>query len=184
MNVKKAMSIAVGLAVCLALPAASLAQLPAAAALVPAGFKVETERAIGPTTIIEATKPNDNFPKPHQDNGIRLSISSNGMPGSARTVDILASQPEDPARQLPGSVSREEPCGKKRYRGGVLTCRKVITPWVGAGSGPDLVVLNLSWVGATPASRMAVSVSGFCGTNEAAVALLDSVISKLIPAEQ
>jgi len=52
--------------------AAAYAQIPPSAEVLPAGFKVETERNLGGSMIIYAKKPNENFPKPHMD---QVSIS-------------------------------------------------------------------------------------------------------------
>ncbi|MEI6669431.1 MAG: hypothetical protein WCP29_14870 [Acidobacteriota bacterium] len=162
-------------------PGVAHAQLPPAASLLPPGFTLEAERSFGPATTITAVKPNENVPKPHQEYKIQLTIGSNGMPGTERNVEMLFAVPEEPAKQDPGSVSRSEPCGKHRYRGGVLTCRKQITPWVGTGKAPDLVMLTVNWVVATPSGLVAIGVANFVGARETAVGWIDSIADKIAP---
>lgn len=154
------------------------AQLPPAAQVLPAGFKVIAERNLGGSSMIEATKPNENFSKPHMDQGIRLGVSWISNPMAATTLEMMAKQSEEPAGQTMG-MTREEPAGKQRYRGGVLTWRKVITPWVGSGNGPDLVTWSGSWVGAGSGGLLGVSISNFVGSKEAALGLIDGVLDKI-----
>lgn len=127
-------AIMIALIAFLTVSVAAYAQLPPSATVLPAGFKVETERNLGGSMIIYAKKPNENFPKPHMDQGITLEITWTKQPMAKQVLDMLAKQPEDPAGRNPGSATREEPCGRQRYRDGVLSCRKVITPWIGGGS--------------------------------------------------
>ena len=164
---------------CLVGAVSASAQLPPASALLPPGFTLTTEKSFGPTTVIEATKPNVGVPKPHQDNGVRLSIRWDGIPGAERNLEMLAAQPEEPAQDLPGGVMREEPCGKTRYLGGLLTCRRTITRWVGIGKAPDLVTLSIAWTAATPSGIVGVGVSGLCGSRATAMGLIDGVIAKI-----
>ena len=86
----------------LCLSAAAWAQLPPAAEVVPAGFQVTLERDLGGSKVIEATKPNENFPKPHMDQGITLQITWQNNPAADMIVKMLAQQPEEPAGQVPG----------------------------------------------------------------------------------
>lgn len=184
MKMERLMCAAVAGSVCLMMPAVSLAQLPPAATLLPPGFTLETERTFGPATIISAVKANENVPKPHQDYKIHLSIGSNGVSGSEERVEMMADGPEDPASKTPGSVTRDEPCGKERHRGGLLTCRKSITPWVGSGNAPDLIMLTVNWVVATPSGLVNVGVSNFVGAKATAVGWIDSIADKIIPKEK
>jgi hypothetical protein len=156
-----------------------LAQLPPAATLIPSGFHLELERNLGGTIIVEAKKPNENFPKGHIDQGIKIGVTLSQMPMSRQMLDMLANQPEEPAQRNPGSAGRTEPCGTQRYNDGVLTCRKSISPYIGGGSAPDLVTLNLSWVGAgSKGGMLTVEVSNFVGEKAAAQALIESVLQK------
>ncbi|HQG92358.1 MAG TPA: hypothetical protein PLN27_11850 [Acidobacteriota bacterium] len=155
------------------------AQLPPSAQVLPAGFKLVDERNLGGTMIIQATKPNENFPKPHMDQGIQLEIMWQNNPAVDQILEILASQPEDPGGQLPGSATRDEPCGKERYRGGILKCRKSITPWIGGGSGPDLVTWSIGWAGKGLNGLVGVNVHSFYGSKETAMGWIDSVIPKI-----
>jgi hypothetical protein len=156
------------------------AQLPPAAEVVPAGFKVAGESNLGSTVLIDAKKPNQDFPKPHMDQGIELRISWLKNPAAGQILDMLAMQPEDPAGRSPGSATREEPCGKTRYRDGVLSCRKVIIPWIGAGKGPDLVTLRIGWTGKNATGLVGAELNNFYGTKEAAMSIIDPIIPKII----
>jgi hypothetical protein len=160
------------------------AQLPPGAQLVPPGYKLEGELNLGGSIIISAKKPNDTFPKPHMDQGITLEITWMNNPAADQILEIAAGQPEDPAGQVAGSATREEPCGNERYRGGVRRCRKVITPWIGSGRGPDLVTWRVAWTGkGQQGGLVGVSVNNYFGSKEAACALLDQVIPKIAQAK-
>ena len=159
-------------------------QLPPASEVVPPGFKVTMERDLGGSKIITATKSNDNLPKPHMDLGITLEVSWQNIPAADMVLEMAANQPEDPAGQIPGSATREEPCGNIRYRGGVLRCRKVITPWIGAGQGPDLETWRIGWTGKGPAGGLVgVSFNFFYGSKESLMAWIDAIIPKITKAE-
>jgi hypothetical protein len=162
---------------------AAYAQLPPAGKIVPAGFTAALERNLGASMIIGAKKDNENFPKPHADPGIELEVSWSKNPMPNRIIEMLAAQPEDKAAQNPGSVTREEPCGRQRYHNGVLTCRKVITPWVGGGAGSALMTWRISWAGTTPTGLVGISVNRFYGTKETAMGWIDSIISKITKAK-
>ena len=177
------MCVALSAMACLVGPVSASAQLPPAAALLPPGFTLRTEKSFGPSTVIEATRPNADVPKPHHDNGVRLSIRWDGIPGAEQNLEMLAAQPEAPAQDLPGGVMREEPCGKTRHQGGLLTCRRTITRWVGIGKAPDLVTLSVAWTAATPSGIIGVGVSGLCGAKATAMGWIDGVIAK-IPADK
>jgi hypothetical protein len=176
---KRLFEMTIVLIVFLAVSMAAYAQLPPASAVLPAGFKVETERNLGGAMIIEAKKPNENFPKPHMDQGIGLHINWTKQPMATQVLDMLAKQPEEPAGRSPGSATREEPCGIQRYRDGVLICRKVIIPWIGGGSGPDLVTWRLSWTGKGPGGLINIEVNNFYGSKETAMSWIDSIIPKV-----
>jgi hypothetical protein len=159
--------------------AVAYAQLPPSGQVLPAGFTVVVERNLGGSMIIDAKKPNEDFPKPHMDPGIGLRISWMNQPMTEQLLDMLARQPEDPAGQIPGSATREEPCGRQRYHGGVLSCRKVITPWIGGGEGPDLVTWRLGWSGKTPKGLVGIEVNNFYGSKETAMGWIDAIIAKV-----
>jgi hypothetical protein len=157
-----------------------LAQLPPAAEILPPGFKVTAERNLGGSVIVSGTKANESFPKPHADQGITLEITWMNNPAVDRILEMLAGQPEEPAGQSPGSATREEPCGQERYRGGVFKCRKVVIPWIGGGSGPDLVTWRIGWTGkGLKGGLVGVSVNNLYGSKAAALALIDTVIPKI-----
>lgn len=161
----------------------AFAQLPPGSGVIPAEFKLVGERNFGATMVIEAKKPNQNFPKPHMDQGIELKISWSQNPLASQVLSMLAQQPEEPAGQVPGSATREEPCGKQRYRDGILTCRKVIIPWIGGGSGPDLVTYRIGWAGKTSTGIVGVSINNLCGSKETGMAWIDSIIPKITKAK-
>jgi hypothetical protein len=163
---------------------AAYAQLPPSAKVLPAGFKVETERNLGGSMIIYAKKPNESFPKPHMDQGINLEISWTKRPMATQVLDLLATQPEDPAGQNPGSATREEPCGRQRYRDGVLSCRKVITPWIGGGRGSDLVTWRIGWTGKGPDGLVGIGVNNLYGSKETAMGWIDAIIPKITNPKQ
>ena len=159
--------------------AAAYAQIPPSAEVLPAGFKVETERNLGGSMINYAKKPNENLPKPHMDQGINLEITWTKQPMAEQVLSMLATQPEDPAGRNPGSATREEPCGRQPYRDGILSCRKVITPWIGGGSGPELVTWRIGWTGKGPDGLVGVGVNNLCGSKETAMGWIDSIIPKI-----
>jgi hypothetical protein len=92
---------------------------------------------------------------------------------------MAAMQPEDPAGRIPGSATREEPCGKQRYREGVLSCRKVIIPWIGGGSGPDLVTWRIGWTGKGSDGLVGIGVNNLYGSKETAMGWIDAIIPKI-----
>jgi hypothetical protein len=156
------------------------AQLPPSGNVLPAGFTVVGERNFGGSMIIDAKKPNEGFPKPHMDQGISLRISWMNQPMAQQVLVMLAQQPEDPAGQIPGSATREEPCGRQTYRDGVLSCRKVIIPWIGGGQGPDLVTWRISWSGKCETGLVGVEVNNFYGSKETAMGWINAIIPKII----
>jgi hypothetical protein len=160
---------------------AAFAQLPPAAEVLPAGFQLLGERNLGGSMFIDAKKPNENFPKPHMDQGIKLEIAWTNQPMAAMVLEMAAKQPEDPAGRSPGSATREEPCGRQRYREGVLSCRKVIIPWIGGGSGPDLVTWRIGWTGIGPTSTgmVGININNFHGSKETAMGWIDTIIPKI-----
>jgi len=165
---------------CIGATMATAAQIPPAAQVLPAGFKVVSEMNQPSMIMFEGSKPNVNFPKNHMDQGIRLGASWMANPMAATSLDMIAKQPEEPGGQVVGSATREEPAGKSPYRGGVLTWRKVIIPWIGGGSAPDLVTWRGSWVGAGSGGLLGVSISNFVGSKEEALSLITGVIDKII----
>jgi hypothetical protein len=177
MKRERLLVLSLALAALMLLSATAFAQLPPAVDLLPPGFKVTVERNLGGSQIVNGTKPNENFPKPHADQGIVLEISWMDNPAVDQVLEMAAAQTEDPAGRIPGSATREEPCGRERYRDGVRQCRKVITPWIGGGSGPELVTWRIRWTGKGPKGGLVgVSVNNFYGSKEAAQGLIDAVI--------
>lgn len=163
----------------LAAPAAAIAQLPPAAELLPPGFKRVAEKDLGVSAFVQGRKPNAEVPRPHADPGVVLEVSWIRQAMPAQVVEQLARQPEDPPGRHPGSATREEPCGKARHQGGVLSCRKVITPWAGGGSGPELVTWRIGWTGAGAGGVVSILVSNLAGSKDAAMAWIDAIIPKV-----
>ncbi|MCK7468630.1 MAG: hypothetical protein MZU91_11325 [Desulfosudis oleivorans] len=102
------------------------------------------ERDLGGTKVIEATKPNENFPgglpRPGHHAPDHLAEQSRGR--NDRANDGPAAR--GTGRTEPGLGDREEPCGIQAYRDGVLLCRTVIMPYIGSGTGvPDLVTWRI-----------------------------------------
>jgi hypothetical protein len=184
MRKERPLEMIIALITFLAVSVAAYAQLPPSATVLPAGFKVETERNLGGSMFIYAKKPNENFPKRHMDQGINLEITWTKQPMADRVLGMLAKQPEDPARQIPGSATREEPCGIQRYREGVLSCRKVTIPWIGGGSGPDLVTWRVGWTGKGQDGLVGVSINNLYGSKETAMGWIDSIIPKITNPKQ
>lgn len=166
-------------AAALFLSTAAFAQLPPAADVVPAGFTVLGEQDLGGTKLIEATKPNDNFPKAFQDEGIKFRVVWQNSPMADMVLDMLAKQPEDPAAQSPGAAIWTAPCGKQAYRGGVLKCVKTTMPYIGSGKADPLVTWEVGWTGKGKDGIVGVSVSFLYGGKEAAMAWIDAAIPKI-----
>lgn len=166
-------------AAALFLSTAAFAQLPPAADVVPAGFKVLGEQDLGGTKVIEANKPNENFPKAFLDDGIKVQITWQNNPAADMIVNMVAQQPEEPAGQVQGSSIREEPCGIQRYRDGVLQCRKIIMPYIGSGHADPLVTWRVAWTGQGHGGLLTISVENLFGSKEAATGLIDAIIPKI-----
>ncbi len=162
-----------------ALATMAYAQLPPAAEVLPAGFKLLAETDTGGTKIIEATKPNESFPKGHQDEGIKLQIMWQNSPMVDMILDMVAKQPEDPAAQSPGTGIWTEPCGKQAYQGGILKCVKNTRPYIGTGNADPLVTWDVGWTGKGKDGIVGVGVTFLYGNKEAAMAWIDAIIPKI-----
>jgi hypothetical protein len=154
-----------------------LAQNPKAAQIVPPGFTVTIERTYGPAVVFEATKSNESCPKPHVSPEIAVTGGWQPNPLAAKSVEMMAGGPDDPPSAM--GVTRDEPMGKERYRGGVIIWRKATTPWVGSGSGPALVTVSGAWAGAGPGLMLRAGVSRVCGSKETVRGWLDAMIDRL-----
>ena len=155
------------------------AQLPPAAEVVPAGFKLMLEKDLGGTKLIEATKPNENFPKGFLDHGIKLQISWQANPAADMILSMLAQQPETAAETSPGTSILTEPCGKTSYRGGILVCQKVTMPYIGSGNADPLVTWRVGWTGKGQDGLVGVGVDFLYGAKEGAMAWIDAIIPKI-----
>ena len=89
----------------LLLPAMVSAQLPPGAEVMPrrdSSWWASGTSAV-PSRFIEGTKPNENFPKPHMDQGIKLEITWMNNPAADQILQMLdTAQPEDPERAVSG----------------------------------------------------------------------------------
>lgn len=162
--------------------AAARAQLPPAAELLPPGFKVVEERKMTGIVSIRAERPDEKSAKGDTVEGVKLEIGWQRQPMVDRIFEMMANQPEAKASENPMS-GREEPCGKQRYRGGVLTCRKLITPWIGTGNAPDKVTLRLMWQGKDPEGFITITIGNFSGPKETAMGWMDTMIPKVTKAK-
>lgn len=163
----------------LALSLTAYAQLPPGAEVVPAGFQLTLEKDLGGTKIIEATKPNENFPGGFLDQGIKFQVTWMANPAAEMILNMLAQQPEAAAEVSPGTMISTEPCGKKSYRGGILMCKKVTMPYIGSGNADPLVTWDVGWTGKGKDGLVGVGVSFLYGSKEAAMAWIDAAIPKI-----
>ncbi len=154
------------------------AQRPTAAQLVPAGFKITADKNFGQGYTFEGSKPNDSCPKAHMNPEVLVGGGWQPNPMASRSIEMMAASPEDPASRM--GVTRDEPMGKERYRGGVLTWRKATIPWVGSGNAPDLVTVSGAWAGAGSGMLLRGYVNRVCGTKETVRAWLDPLIDQLL----
>jgi len=166
------------LAACAFFCAAGFAQIPPAGALLPSGFSLVSEKNFASSTRIEATRPNEGILDVKQDNPVRLTISWSRSPSPEETVQKILKAPEDAAGATAGGT-RREPCGKKKYHGGVFSCQKIVTPGSADGKTPGIVTWEMSWVGPNLTGLVNVAISGYRGPRETAEAWMDSVISAL-----
>jgi len=156
----------------------ALAQAPAGKSVLPAGFSITIDKTVGPAVVGEARKPNASCPKPHSTPDIVAGYSWQPNPAATQSLAIIEKAPEDPASMF--GMTKTEPAGKQPYRGGVLIWKKSTTPWVGAGKGEPLVTYSGGWVGAFNGGLLGVSIGTMCGPKEAALALIDGMLDKVI----
>ena len=179
MSIPKRMTLPLIASALLCLSAAALAQLPPAAEVVPAGFTLTEERDLGGAKLIEATKPNENFPKGFLDHGIKLQISWQSNPAADMILNMIAQQPQAATEVSPGTMISTEPCGKESYRGGILLCQKVTMPYIGSGTADPLVTWRVGWTGKGQDGLVSVGVDFLYGAKETAMAWIDAVIPKI-----
>ncbi|MEN6559440.1 MAG: hypothetical protein ABFD52_01535 [Acidobacteriota bacterium] len=181
------------------LPAASAAyaQLPPAAELLPAGFKVVQDLKNGPMTVIVAQKANEGLPQPWAHVNIELKYSvTKWVPDEDATAEDIEGMkelfeetmaqyldaPQEADKRQPGSPMRYELCGKERYQKGVLTCQRYIeryTGGIGNEKVPDLVTYDLNWMGKSDAGSVAISIFHYGGARETALGWIDAIISRI-----
>jgi hypothetical protein len=148
----------------------------------PAGYKVAQDalsdalKAGGKGDGLEATKPNDNWPKCPGDADIHLRYNWRASPTADKYVDFVAKGPEDPATTM--GRTKDEPAGKKAYAGGLLTWRKVTTQAVGCAESA-IVTYNGSWIGAVSGKLVTVSAFHVLGAPGAGQALIDEYVAKM-----
>ncbi len=176
---------------------AAYAQLPSPTDVLPPGFKVVQTLNNFPMTGILAKKANEGVHQAwaHVAVELKYSVTKWVADESATAEDIDGMKelfeetmtqyfeaPQEPDKRQPGSPMRYEPCGKQRYRGGVLTCSRYIEKYTG-GIGnekvPDLETYDLNWMGPGAAGQIGISIFHFSGPKETALGWIDSIIAKI-----
>lgn len=148
----------------------------------PAGYKVAQDalsdalKAGGKGDGLEATKPNDNWPKCSGDADIHLRYNWRTSPTADKYVDFVAKGPEDPATTM--GRTKDEPAGKKAYLGGLLTWRKVTTQAVGCAES-TIVTYNGAWIGAVAGRLVTVSAFHVLKAPDPGQALIDEYVAKM-----
>jgi len=153
----------------LAQPAPPVKQLPPGFTVVPSPSQPWL-----PPVMMAAVKPNTTKPVIAVDADVHISFTWQPSPGFARVVEMMAAAPEDPAS---GDLIKDEPAGKSRLKGGVLTVRKHTVVAVGS-SGPPWVTYSGIWVAAVDGGMLTISVSNYAGPK----ADIQPWIDALIPA--
>ena len=142
----------------------------------PPGFTVvpSPSQPWQPPVLMAAVKPNATKPSIAIDADIHISFAWQPSPGVDRIIEIMAASPEDPAS---GDLIKDEPAGKSRLKGGVLTVRKHTVVAVGS-SGPPWVTYSGIWVAAVDGGMLSISVTNYAGPK----ADIQPWIEALIPA--
>ncbi len=154
----------------------------------PSGFKVTTKgsmeqmRAKGVGDGVEAEKPNANWPNNCVlDPKLQLHYGWLLSPGTDQLIEMMARVPEEPASVSMGT--RDEPAGKRRYHGGVLTWRKSTSLVIGTTDAgcklKELVTYDGAWVGYLAGKILGVRVWRVYGGKAAGQALIDEYLEKV-----
>lgn len=152
---------------------------PALEQLVPPGFTLAQVTNMGPMHGFTATRPSENCSNPNAGQQIELQggWTEYATPVAAKMAETLAAAPEAPAESVAGRY--DEPLGKESYRGGSLVWRTTTVPMISMEGGP-LIEVSGRWTAAAPGKLLGASVAHFCGSKEAARAVLAPVIEKLV----
>jgi hypothetical protein len=126
----------------------------------PAGFTVVSQTATSTAVSLDATRPNATKPAIAVDADAHLKYVWRPSPGFGRVVEMMAGAPEEPASDQ-GTI-RQEPAGKLRLRGGVLTFRKNTVVQVGTNAAP-WVTFDAVWIAAVDNGMLSVSVTNYAG---------------------
>lgn len=129
----------------------------------PQGFKVVSQVPEGTMISFQAVMPNEIKPKLAVDPDIHIGYSWQAMPSAAQIVDAMEQQKEEPSAM---GLTKVEPEGKGRFKGGVLSWEKTTTPWVGLGKEPDWVTYSATWVGAVNDGLLGISVDNVAGSKD------------------
>jgi hypothetical protein len=154
----------------------------------PAGFKVipkgsmDQMRAQGVADGIEAEKPHADWPNNCVlDPKLQLGYGWQLAPGGGQVIEMMAQAPEEPVSNQGGV--RDEPAGKQRYLGGVLTWRKWTAQVIGTvASGcklKEMVTYNGKWAGYIGNKIVGVSVWHVYGDKATGQALIDEYAEKV-----
>jgi hypothetical protein len=139
----------------------------------PQGFKVVSQVPEGPMISFQAVMPNEIEPKLAVDPDIHIDFGWQAMPSAAQIVDAMEQQKEEPSAM---GMTKTEPQGKERFKGGVLRWEKTTTPWVGLGKGSDWVTYSATWVGAVNGGLLGISVKNVAGSKDKIQGWIEALI--------
>ncbi len=157
----------------------------------PPGFKVIADspsttamRAAGVMDMLQAEKPNDDWPGCIVDPKVAFKASWTNSPGAEQNVKMMLKMPEEPPAFSMGT--KTEPAGKQQYKGGALTWTKKTVMAAGTASakcpGNQVILYDGSWVGYSNGKLLGVAVTNLYGQKEAGQAWFDPYIDKLLVA--
>jgi hypothetical protein len=129
----------------------------------PPGFTVISNTADGTSVVLEATKPNAVKPAIAIDANVHLGFSWRPSPGFEQIIDIMANAPQEAGSAVGGI--RNEPAGKSRFRGGVLTFEKKTVLQIGTNADPWVTYSGV-WMTATGGGALAIAVTNYAGPKE------------------
>jgi len=141
-------------------------------------------RSAGVADRIEAQKDNAEWPGCMTDPKVSFGYGWTALPGADQSLRIMAQTPEEPASFAMGT--KNEPAGKKEYKGGVLTWRKKTVTVAGSSStkcpGNQVVMHDGNWAGYIDGKLLGVGVNNLYGPKEVGQALIDEYIDKVVAA--
>ena len=147
----------------------------------PTGPSAAAMKDAGLGDTVAAEKANANWPNCFADPKIGFSYGWTAAPGGGQIVEMMAQAPEDPAKE--GGGSRDEPLGKQRYKGGVLSWRRKTMTSVGTSAAcTETVTLDGQWMGYVSEKLISVSVVNLYGPNskDTGQAWIDQYVDKTI----